>query len=77
MGEHLSPRFMTDEQLRASFGLTAAALRRLRAIREFPRRDRLTDRTDSKAVERYFDRRSGLEPHQHGGIPAAAVTERF
>jgi hypothetical protein len=68
---------MTDEILREHFGLSERALRRLRAMRDFPRKDIITNRTDSKAVDRFFDRRAGLEPHQHGGTPAAAVKERF
>ena len=66
------PRFLTDKQLKEYLGRTDAALRRCRAIRDFPRRDRLTDRTDSKAVDLFFDRRSGLAPHQRGGDVAVA-----
>lgn len=55
------PRFMTDQGLREHFGLSDRALRRLRAVREFPKKDVLVGRTDSKAVDRFFDSRSGLD----------------
>jgi len=60
-------RFMTDAQLRAHFGLTARALARLRATRGFPQRDPLVNRTDKRAVDNFFDRRSGLILHGGGG----------
>ncbi|MBC6714718.1 hypothetical protein H9Q09_00780 [Aurantimonas sp. DM33-3] len=71
------PRFMTDEQLRAHFGLTERALRRFRATKDFPKRDVLAGKTDSKAVDRYFDRSSGLEPNARGGRPAVVEKDRF
>lgn len=55
-----APRFMTDEQLRAHFGLSERALTRLRATPQFPKKDGLIHRTDSRAVEVYFDRRAGI-----------------
>lgn len=54
------PRFMTDAELRAYFGLSERALRRLRMTGGFPKRDALIGRTDSKVVDLYFDQRSGL-----------------
>ncbi|RWQ16071.1 hypothetical protein [Mesorhizobium sp.] len=54
------PRFMTDHQLRAYFGLSERALTRLRLRQGFPRKDALVNRTDKKAVDRYFDVRAGL-----------------
>ncbi len=54
------PRFMTDEQLREYFGLTERALTRLRATRDFPRRDPLVNKTDRRAVDVYFDRRAKI-----------------
>lgn len=56
----MSPRFMTDAQLREHFGISERALRRLRMTRLFPARDSLVGKTDSKAVEHFFDRRAGL-----------------
>jgi len=56
------PRFMTDQMLRDYFGLTERSLRRVRSMREFPKRDVLVGKTDSKAVDRFFDKLAGLEP---------------
>jgi len=56
----MSPRFMTDAQLREHFGISERALRRLRMTRLFPARDSLVGKTDSKAVYHFFDRRAGL-----------------
>ena len=56
----MSPRFMTDEQLREHFGISEGALYRLRMTRLFPVKDALVGKTDSKAVDRFFDRRAGL-----------------
>lgn len=56
----ISPRFMTDDELRAFFGLSERALARLRATNRFPQRDALINKTDRRAVELFFDRRSGL-----------------
>jgi hypothetical protein len=55
-----APRFMTDEQLRQHFGLSERALDRLRATNSFPRKDELVHKTDRRAVELFFDRRSGI-----------------
>jgi hypothetical protein len=52
---------MTDAQIRAHFGLTERALMLLKSIRDFPQRDRITNKRDSKAVDRFFDRMSGLD----------------
>lgn len=56
----ISPRFMTDDELRSYFGLSERALNRLRATNRFPQRDALINKTDRRAVELFFDRRSGL-----------------
>ena len=56
----MSPRFMTDEELRTYFGLSERAMTRLRATKGFPQRDQLINKTDSRAVGFYFDRRAGL-----------------
>ena len=56
----ISPRFMTDDELRSFFGLSERALTRLRATNRFPQRDALINKTDRRAVELFFDRRSGL-----------------
>lgn len=58
----MSPRFMTDAQLREHFGISERALRRLRMTRLFPAKDALVGKTDCKAVEHFFDRRAGLLP---------------
>lgn len=63
----ISPRFMTDEELRGFFGLSDRALTRLRATALFPKRDELINKTDRRAVELFFDRRSGL------ASPVAAI----
>lgn len=56
----MSPGFMTDEQLREHFGISERALYRLRMTRLFPAKDALVGKTDSKAVNYFFDRRAGL-----------------
>ena len=56
----ISPRFMTDDELRSYFGLSERALNRLRATNRFPQRDALINKSDRRAVELFFDRRSGL-----------------
>lgn len=56
----ISPRFMTDEELRTYFGLSERALTRLRATNRFPQKDGLINKTDRRAVELFFDRRAGL-----------------
>ncbi|OWK20088.1 hypothetical protein AJ88_33155 [Mesorhizobium amorphae CCBAU 01583] len=62
---------MTDQQLRERFGLPERALDRLRATRTFPPKDGLVGRTDSRAVELFFDRRAGiLSPTAVGGHTA-------
>ncbi|MBP0616514.1 hypothetical protein [Jiella mangrovi] len=54
------PRFMTDKELRAYFGLSERALRRYRALKEFPQKDIVVGKTDSVAVTRFFDWVAGL-----------------
>jgi len=67
-----TPRFMTDDELRAHFGLSLRALNRLRATRKFPARDALVNKTDRRAVELYFDQRAGIHsPVAAGGWSAA------
>lgn len=56
----VKPRFMTDEQIRRYFGLSERALARLRASPRFPRRDGLINKTDRRAVDKFFDLRSGI-----------------
>ena len=56
----MTPRFLNDEELRACFGLSDRALTRLRATNRFPPKDGLINKTDRRAVELFFDRRSGL-----------------
>jgi hypothetical protein len=51
---------MTDEQLRKHFGLTERALLRLRLTGKFTNKDPLVGRTDSKAVDQFFDQRLGV-----------------
>lgn len=63
------PRFLTDEELRQCFGLSERALTRLRATQRFPQRDPLINKTDRRAVELFFDRRSGLTS------PMSAISE--
>lgn len=76
LDERFAPRFMTDQELRAWFGLSERALDRLRATRHFPPRDQLVHKTDRRSVEVFFDRRAGLDsPSRAGGIPAAADGE--
>lgn len=67
------PRFMTDAELRAYFGLSERALRRLRLTGKFPAKDALVGKTDSKAVGHYFDRRASLPP----GPPYVDGPENF
>jgi hypothetical protein len=57
----LPPRMMSDAELRAFFGLSERALRTLRFDKSFPRKDSLIGKTDRKAVDSYFDRRSNLQ----------------
>ncbi|WP_354063896.1 hypothetical protein [Devosia sp. 2618] len=51
---------MIDAELRAYFGLSERALQRLRMTGKFPKKDALIGKTDSKAVDHYFDQRAGL-----------------
>ena len=67
------PRFMTDEELREHFGLSERALRRCRGMHEFPRREPLIGKTDSKAVDRYFDRLAGLDANESGRVEAVEI----
>ncbi len=55
-----NPRFMTDSELREFFGLSERALSRLRNSPLFPRKDALINKTDRRAVEVFFDRRSKI-----------------
>jgi len=66
------PRFMTDAELREHFGLPERAPNRLRATNIFPPKDTLIGKTDSRAVENFFDRRIGLESDSHRSDLAAA-----
>lgn len=68
-----APRFMTDEQLREHFGLSDRALTRLRMIPTFPKRDALTNRTDRKAVDLFFDVRAGIMSPKFAGNVAGAL----
>lgn len=54
------PRFMTDTKLMAHFGFGERALKRLRLTGKFPGKDSLVGKTDSRAVDRFFDDRAGL-----------------
>ena len=72
-----APRFMTDEQVREHFGLSERALRRVKAVRDFPQKNALTNRTDSRAVDRFFDRMAGLTSSDEGGTFAVDGKERF
>ncbi|GHA13587.1 hypothetical protein GCM10007989_05230 [Devosia pacifica] len=76
MTDHV-PRFMSDEQLRHHFGLSERALRRLRSMRSFPRRDAITNRTDSRMVDRFFDNRAGIDAPSTGSALAADGKENF
>lgn len=71
------PRFMTDEQMRLYFGLSERALTRLRGTRGFPPRDQLVEKTDRRAVELFFDHRSGIGFSPRGGTSAADGEENF
>jgi hypothetical protein len=55
---------MTDAELRHYFGLSGRALARLRLTEHFPGKDPLVGKTDRKAVDRFFDRRAGLDRGQ-------------
>ena len=55
-----APRWMTDAQVIKHFGLSQNALKTLRSNRSFPQRDPVLRKTDSKAVDAFFDNRSGL-----------------
>lgn len=72
-----APRFMTGEQLRDHFGLSERALRRLQAMRDFPKKDAITNRTDSRAVDRFFDRRAGIDASTADGTPAVSGKDHF
>jgi hypothetical protein len=68
-----SPRFMTDEQLRKHFGLSDRALSRLRMNQGFPRRDDVTNKTDRKAVDLFFDLRAGIRSPKFAGEVAGRL----
>jgi hypothetical protein len=70
----MTPRFLTDEELRACFGLSERALTRLRATERFPVKDGLINKTDRRAVELFFDRRAGL-PSPVGAINGMATAD--
>ena len=55
-----APRMMTDTELQQFFGISAAALKKLRADPRFPRKDGIINKTDRRAVDTYFDIRAGL-----------------
>ncbi len=70
------PRFMTDDQIKIYFGLSDRALMRLRGLHAFPKRDRLIDKTDRRALELFFDQRSGIVFSEvRGGNPACTDGE--
>jgi hypothetical protein len=52
---------MTDEELRRSFGIPQRALRELKKARGFPAKGPLLGKTDSRAVDFFFDLRSGVQ----------------
>ena len=57
------PRFMSDKELRAYFGLSERALKGYRALKEFPLKDIVANKTDSAAVSRFFDWMAGIVEH--------------
>lgn len=70
----MTPRFLTDEELRSFFGLSERALTRLRATARFPAKDGLINKTDRRAVELFFDRRAGISS-QVGAINGMAALD--
>ncbi|TFF21981.1 hypothetical protein E3C22_15130 [Jiella endophytica] len=74
------PRFMSDKELRAFFGLSERALRRYRALKEFPQKDIVANKTDSVAVARFFDWVAGIAEHPPRAnsryVPAAEKDRR-
>lgn len=56
-----TPRFMNDSEIKEHFGIDESSLRALRRDPKFPQklRPELT-RTDSRAIDHYFDVRSGV-----------------
>jgi len=50
-----TPRFMTDAELAEHFGIDKAALRDLRRDQSFPHKMAPIGKTDSRAVDHYFD----------------------
>ena len=58
---------MNDDQLVQAFGLTKTHFNRLRKRADFPLRFPGTHKTDSHAVDAYFNRESGL--HRDGAGP--------
>lgn len=71
----MTPRFMTDTELKEHFGLSDRALMRLRATCSFPSKDLLIGKTDSRAVHFFFDRRIGLESDSSRGGDLFAVND--
>lgn len=67
---HPMPRFVTDAQLRAHFGLSARALNTCRQLTGFPQKDELVGKTDLNAVDFFFDRRAGIAKSAAHGYPA-------
>lgn len=66
-----TPRFLHDKELKARFGLSDKALACLRKCKGFPQKDTLIHRTDSRAIEHFFDQRAGLVSLQvANGAPA-------
>lgn len=62
------PRFMTDGELQKRFGLSERSLRRCRLLAGFPKRDEIINKTDSRAVEAFFDQRASLDVSTQGRI---------
>ena len=78
MADHARPRWMTDNQLIEAFGLSQRALTALRSNRAFPKRDEVLNKTDSKAVDMFFDNRSGLGVQSSfHGVTAVDGEENF
>lgn len=57
---NLIARFLSDKELRQVFGLTESALRTLRKTASFPCHHPLFKKTDSRAVDLFFDTESGI-----------------
>ncbi|AWC22218.1 hypothetical protein CO731_01674 [Aminobacter sp. MSH1] len=68
---------MTDEQLREHFGLSEKALYRLRGLNNFPKKDGLIGKTDSRVVDLFFDQRVGIASPLRGGLRTATEEENW